>query len=155
MASSKMNSQLLLWSWKVTECSLVDNLIAKKLILPTLWPSRPEEDWSIRSKRWQDKFLRYQVVYKRTLSNFPTLWQLDTPSPLFGWLICSWYAMRSCSKCHNYWHLWHDDKKLEVEELLQCTSNFPHWLFALPWPPLHIGHLCAMVVSFLISYWWY
>ena len=26
-----MNSQLLLWSWKVADCSLVDNLIAKKL----------------------------------------------------------------------------------------------------------------------------
>ena len=30
-----------------------------------------EEDWSIWSKRRQDKFLCYQVVYKRTLSNFP------------------------------------------------------------------------------------
>ena len=30
-----------------------------------------EDDWSIWSKRWQDKFLCYQVVYKRTLSNFP------------------------------------------------------------------------------------
>ena len=32
--------------------------------------SRPEEDWSIRSKRQQDKFLCYQVVYKRTVSIF-------------------------------------------------------------------------------------
>ena len=31
----QMNSQLLLWSWKVAECSLIDNLIAKKLILAT------------------------------------------------------------------------------------------------------------------------
>ena len=32
----QMNSQLLLWPWKVAECSLVDNLIAKKLnTLPT------------------------------------------------------------------------------------------------------------------------
>ena len=30
----------------------------------------PEEDLSIRSKRQQDKFLCYQVVYKRTVSNF-------------------------------------------------------------------------------------
>ena len=29
-----MNSQLLLWSWKFADYSLVDNLIAKKLILP-------------------------------------------------------------------------------------------------------------------------
>ena len=34
----QMNSQLLLWSWKDDNCSLVDNLIAKKLILPTFWP---------------------------------------------------------------------------------------------------------------------
>ena len=33
--------------------------------------SRSEEDWSIRSKRWQDKLLCYRVVYKRILSNFP------------------------------------------------------------------------------------
>ena len=32
--------------------------------------SRPEEDWSIQSKRRQDKFLCYQVVYKRTLNIF-------------------------------------------------------------------------------------
>ena len=31
----QMNSQLLLWSWKDADCSLVDHLIAKKLILPT------------------------------------------------------------------------------------------------------------------------
>ena len=37
----QMNSQLLLWSWKVAECSLVDNLIAKKLILPTFRPDAP------------------------------------------------------------------------------------------------------------------
>ena len=30
-----MNSQLLLWSWNVADCSLVHNLIAKKLMLPT------------------------------------------------------------------------------------------------------------------------
>ena len=43
---------------------------------PSLWKryvcqlhSRPE-DWSIRSKRRQDKFLCYQVVYKRTLNIF-------------------------------------------------------------------------------------
>ena len=75
---------------KDDECSLVDNLIAEKLILPTFRPDAPvllrarvalrrtEEDWSIRSKRRssirskrrQDKFLCYQVVYKRTLSIF-------------------------------------------------------------------------------------
>ena len=60
-----MNSQLLLWSWRVADCSLVDNLIAEKLILPTF-----------RSKCWQDKFLCYQVVYKRTISNFP--WNVAT-----------------------------------------------------------------------------
>ena len=32
--------------------------------------SRPEEDWNIRSNRRQDKFLCYQVVYKKTVSNF-------------------------------------------------------------------------------------
>ena len=37
----QMNSQLLLWSWKVAECSLVDNLIAKKLILPMFRPDAP------------------------------------------------------------------------------------------------------------------
>ena len=41
----------------IADCSLVDN-------------SPPEEDWSIRSKRRQHKFLRYQVVYKGTVSNF-------------------------------------------------------------------------------------
>ena len=46
----QMNSQLLLWSWKVAECSLVDNLIAKKLILLTFRPGAP---------------------VLRTLSNFP------------------------------------------------------------------------------------
>ena len=62
---------------KDAECSLIDNLIAEKLILPTFRPdapvllhSRPEEDWSIRSKCRQDKLLCYQVVYKRTLSIF-------------------------------------------------------------------------------------
>ena len=33
--------------------------------------SCPEEDWSIWLKCWQDNFLCYQVVYKRTVSNFP------------------------------------------------------------------------------------
>ena len=72
----QMNSQLLLWSWKVADCSLVDNLIAKKLILPTFRLDAPVllrvENWSIQSKCWQDKFLCYQVVYRRTVSNFPT-----------------------------------------------------------------------------------
>ena len=35
------NSQLLLWSWKAADCSPVDNLIAKKLILPTFRPDTP------------------------------------------------------------------------------------------------------------------
>ena len=33
--------------------------------------SHPEDDWSIQWKRWQDKFLCCQVVYKSTVSNFP------------------------------------------------------------------------------------
>ena len=28
--------------------------------------SHPEEDWSIQSKHWQNKFLCYQVIYKKT-----------------------------------------------------------------------------------------
>ena len=47
--------------------------------------SRSEEDWSIRSKRWQDKLLCYRVVYKRILSNFPRpqeqlriIWRIST-----------------------------------------------------------------------------
>ena len=48
-----MNSQLLLWSWKVADCSLEDNLIAKKC---------QHFNW-MKSKCWQDKFLCYQVVY--------------------------------------------------------------------------------------------
>ena len=39
--SKLLNSQLLLWSWKIADCSLVDNLIAKKLILPTFRPDAP------------------------------------------------------------------------------------------------------------------
>ena len=35
--------------------------------------SRLEEDWSIQSKRRQDKFLCYRVVYKRTVSIFQVL----------------------------------------------------------------------------------
>ena len=48
--------------WKVADCSLVDNLIAKKLILPMFRPDAPV---------LLSKFLCYQVVYKRTVSNFP------------------------------------------------------------------------------------
>ena len=63
---------------------LIDNLILK-LILPTFrldapmdgwidWmlqssPSRPEEDWSIQSKRRQDKF-QDQIVYQENLHHF-------------------------------------------------------------------------------------
>ena len=38
---SSIPQQLILLSWKVADCSLVDNLIAKKLILPTFQPDAP------------------------------------------------------------------------------------------------------------------
>ena len=102
---------------KDAECSLVDNLIAEKLILPTFRPdapvlqsssSRPEEDWSIRSKRRQDKFLCYQVVYKRTLSIFHDTMQFVVAYTMFteptsgssGLASMTWVA----SDCHWYIH---------------------------------------------------
>ena len=45
----QMNSQLLLWSWKVADCSLVDNLIAKKLILLSSCLRENSQQFSMRA----------------------------------------------------------------------------------------------------------
>ena len=59
----KANSHFHVWLCHSNNCS-------HEKMLTVLLDSRLEEDWSIQSKRRQDKFLSYQVVYKRTVSIF-------------------------------------------------------------------------------------
>ena len=82
----QMNSQLLLWSWKVADCSPKETYLAnvstgcsihavlrarvKLRFSNRFMHSRPEEDWSIHAVKTlaRYKFLCYQDVYKSARS---------------------------------------------------------------------------------------
>ena len=118
----QMNSQLLLWSWKVAECSLIDNLIAKKLILATFRLDAPVllsyinvgKMFSVYKNQPPPNPLTVQILSGITkFMKLLGIWEFWLSSKCWKWLL--WQP-----KCQL--HLWWNLSELWIKKKCLCSS---------------------------------